>query len=429
MSYILGYNLSQLAEQIIRTLLIYRGTSAKQLISLMNAPFQYTLSQEKSVYNYLRKLKKQGLVAAHKLQANVANGSVYYLTPKGYDYARDMMNIDEGAVGEGWIQRFGEFEEQSLGDLNYDLYSPSIKQPAHHLLLIDFFIQLNMVDEDNYSMIPHRLNLYAAETYEMDGKSYRYRPDAEILIGTKKFAIEIDRATESHEQLLLKMETYKRYLDYCNAAGRDSLDRIDGIIFVVETRRRDHGIKRRWKNVLSAFFKRLSKYQDRLNLIMTTIDATQETLRFELNRSSYEQEAQKKIETILKDDGYSIVSTWSNTRTTETAFAHGLTETRKYKVFFNATSQEFESRLYIRYLYFLKVSLPFAQSPESVEKIKEFEYIGNENFIFYARRKPFIVEGLSLYGMDPELVKKLNGLQNDLHLHDLDPVTSFSIFD
>jgi hypothetical protein len=428
MAFIFGYNLSPHAEQILGTLLVYRGMTAKQLTALMNAPFQYNLSEEKSNYNYLRKLKNQGLVTAHKLQANVANGSIYYLTPKGYEYARDMMNIAEGSVGNGWIQHYRDFGEHSLGDLPYDLYVPPLKQPAHHLLLIDFFIQLNMIDEDAYEMISHRINLYAAKTYEIEGEKYRYRPDGEIIIGDKKFAIEIDRATESHEQLLQKMETYERYMDHCNANPKENIDKIDGIIFVVESKRRDHGIRRRWTNILAAFLKQLSKYQAHLNLIMTTIDTTQEALRFELKRRVYEQESGERVQSVLKDVGYSDVRRWQDTKTKEVLFSHGFND-KKYTVFFNAISQEFESRLYYRYLDFLNNRLTLANDPKIVKDIDKFDYAGLANIVFYARRKPFIVEGLSLYGVDSKLVKELNGLQNDIQFYDFDPNTSFSIFE
>lgn len=429
MAYALGYNSSPHSDRILGTLLVYRGMTAKQLTAIMNAPFQYNLSEEKSNYNYLRKLRKQGLVTAHKLQANVANGSIYYLTPKGYEYARDMMNIAEGSVGTGWIQHYRDFGEHSLGDLPYDLYVPPLKQPAHHLLMIDFFIQLNMIDEDAYEMIPHRINLYAAKTYEIEGEKYRYRPDGEIIINGKKFAIEIDRATESHEQLLQKMATYERYMSYCEDNPKENIDKIEGIIFVVESKRRDHGIRRRWTSILAAFFKQLAKYQSQLNLIMTTIDTAKETLLFELKRNVYEKEARKRSEYVLKDAGYSDANAWWHTRTDEALFTHGFSNSKKYTVFFNAVSQEFESRLYFRYMDFLVNRLPIAKDPKRAQKIEGLDYAGHANIVFYARRKPFIVEGLSLYGVDSKVVKALTGLQNDSQFHDFDPNTSFSIFE
>jgi hypothetical protein len=428
MAYVFGYNLTHYSERIIEILMKYRGITAKQLTAMMYPSVQYSLSEEKSVYNYLRKLKKQGLVASYKLQANVANGSIYYLTSKGYDCAKDMLNIEEGETGTGWIP-FYEYESSSLGDLPYDLYLPPIKQPAHHLMLIDFFVQLNMIEEDAYDRIHHRLNLYAAQTYEVNGHKYRYRPDAEVGIGSKRFAIEIDRATESHEQLLQKFETYKRYLDYC--VESDDLvglsEKIDGIIFVVESKRRDHGIKRRWTNILSAFLKKMAPYQHKVNLIMTTVDATGDTLLFELNRDGFEKKARKEVENILKTQGHKEVTSWYDKTTQESLFAHGLNSTG-YQVFFNAISQEFESKLYTRYLDFLNKRLHFATDPEDVEKIRDLDYKGYEKVIFYNKHQPYIVENFCYYDVDPQVVELLSGLTKDVNTYSLNRSLYFSIF-
>jgi sugar-specific transcriptional regulator TrmB len=64
MAYVFGFNLSHQSERILKTLLIYRGMTAKQLTGFLFGPLQHSLSEEKSVYNYLRKLRGQGLVTA-----------------------------------------------------------------------------------------------------------------------------------------------------------------------------------------------------------------------------------------------------------------------------------------------------------------------------------------------------------------------------
>ncbi|KAF0993820.1 hypothetical protein BJQ97_00445 [Geobacillus sp. TFV-3] len=64
MSYSLGYDLSYYAEVIVEYLFRYRGMTATQIAHILYGK-HYTLAQEKSVYNYLRKLKKQKL---YKLQ-------------------------------------------------------------------------------------------------------------------------------------------------------------------------------------------------------------------------------------------------------------------------------------------------------------------------------------------------------------------------
>lgn len=393
--------------------------TAKQLTAMMHAPFAYNLSEEKSVYNYLRKLKKQGLVVALKLQSNVANGSIYYLSHKGYEYAKDMLNIEDERTGTGWITHYGEFEGLDFADIPYDVHIPPLKQPAHHLMLIDFFIKLSMINEDTYEEIKHRNNLYSAKTYHVDGVKYRYRPDAEIVLGHKRFTIEIDRATESHDQLLQKFETYRQYLEHSS----NPADKINGIIFVVENRRRDHGIKRRWTNILSAFFKKLHKYQQDLNLIMTTLDTARETLLFELKRDAFERKSSNEIQELLKGKGYSKVLGCSNTHTKEIVLAHAIFND-KYHIFFNAISQEFESRLYTRYLIFLNN----LNSAKEMEHVRDLEFAGYKKVLFYDKRQPYIVNDFPYNDMDPYFIRKITEL-SDVEIKSLNSHLNFSLFD
>lgn len=162
MAYFSGYNISPLSEQIIENLLLYRGMTAKQLTYLID-PFP-TLSLEKSIYNYLRILKKQGLVVSYKLQENVSKGSLYFLTKSGYDLAKDIFNVEEGQTGSGWISSEPGLQAD-LADIPYETFKPPLKQSAHHLMLVNFFIQLKSIDVNN-DWINHRINLYAAFEYE-----------------------------------------------------------------------------------------------------------------------------------------------------------------------------------------------------------------------------------------------------------------------
>lgn len=348
MSYKFGYNLTPYSERIIEALYTYRGMTAKQLAAIINATFMVDLTREKSTYNYLRKLKVQGLVTASKLQGNVVNGSLYYLTYNGFMCAKDILNINEGQEGTGWIQPYQEYEETTLADFQYKVHLPPQRQLAHHLMLIDFFIQAKRIEED-FDTVKHRSNLYAARTYYLDGEKCRFRPDAEVMVGGKRFGVEIDRSTESHEKIVEKFEVYKRYLDYCSKT-EDPMDDLNGIYFVVENKRRDHGIKRRWASVLSAFFKVLWKYQNKLNLILTTVDSIRETLLFELHREELEGKAQEAAKKYLLNHGFSNVMSWHDVKTKETVFTHGINP-QYYQVLFNPISQGFESRLYIYSLY------------------------------------------------------------------------------
>lgn len=400
MAYVLGYNLTPFAENIMKYLFEYRTMTAKQLATMICFPDPIDLSKEKSVYNYLRKLKKQGLVSAHKLQANVANGSLYYLTPKGYEYVKDYFEVQEGAIGEGWLYNFMLYSDSPKGDFPYEVYSPPLKQPAHHLMMIDFFIELIKRGGDIYTN-KHRINLYAAKSYELDGKKSRFRPDAEILLDDQLYTVEIDRSTESHEQLVQKFLTYRDYFDYLSKNGL-SHQIPKGILFVVESKRRDHGIKRRWNNVLAAYMKTLWVTYGHVNLILTELDSVGSTLEFEADRQELEKKASKQVKQTLLERGYVDTTSYVATTTKEIYYSHGISNS-SYDLFFTAISHEFESKLYDRCFNFIECQYKIANDPEKIEKIKGLKFKSCSAIIFHHSHEPYIAEGILNYDVNPEL--------------------------
>ncbi|PFQ44836.1 hypothetical protein COK05_15995 [Bacillus cereus] len=87
--------------------------------------------------------------------------------------------------------REGTIDFEGSAILDFELNKPQLKQVAHHLILIDFFIHcLRMKNK----ISEHRLNLYAAI-----------------------YTIEIDMGTETSEQLKQKFRMYYQEITYLNS--------------------------------------------------------------------------------------------------------------------------------------------------------------------------------------------------------------------
>lgn len=421
MTYLFGFTITERAESILKILLSYRGVTAKQLTQLRFSLSGYTLSEEKSIYNSLRKLKAQGLVSAHKLQSNVANGSLYFLTPRGYELILDILNIDEGQKGAGWLPH-DYYSDFPLADLPYEIYSPPKKQVAHHLMLTEFFIRLKEVQTLDGEPVLHRSNLYASLKFNYKAQGMmnvnRYRPDGEIRINSDRFAIEIDRAMESHEQLVSKFKTYKQYLDHCKDI--EEPDPINGIIFVVETTRRFHGIKNRWTSILSAFFKTMEEYKDKVNLILCPMDRVARTIEIESRRIGDSRRKMNIVESVFEKEKIEKPKIYHYTKTKEFSFAYTF-EQSTYKVWFCEMSHEFESRIYTNYLSFIEKKLPSLKNSQQYPVIKDHSFDSLSPIIVYDYFRPFIVTNFEHYNVNPYLAKQLSGLKEVVYFHSLNP--------
>lgn len=422
MTYLFGFTITDRSESILTILLKYRGVTAKQLLQLLFSSASYTLSDEKSIYNSLRKLKEQGLVSAHKLQANVANGSLYFLTPRGYEIMLDLLDIDAGQRGNGWLP-FDDFSDLPFADLTYEIYSPPKKQVAHHLMLTEFFIRLREVKTLNGDPVLHRSNLYASLKYSYKEKGVmkgnRYRPDGEIRINSDRFAIEIDRAMESHEQLVSKFETYKQYLDHCK--NTKDPDPIKGIIFVVESARRFHGIKKRWTSILSAFFKTMDEYKDEVNLILCPMDRVARTIEVECRRIGDGARKKDIVKSFFEKEKIENPHIYHDAKTKEFSFAYTFDQST-YKIWFCEMSHEFESRLYANYLLFLEKELPSLKSSQQYPVIKEYSFERISPIIVYDYFQPFIVTSFEHYNVNPYLAKQLSSLKEVAYFHNLNQI-------
>lgn len=392
MAYSLGYNLSDLSFSIIKTLFIYRGMTATQIASLLH-PYSYTLAQEKSIYNYLGKLKKQKLVTSMRIRDGYSRGSIYYLTHKGYEFAKNWMDIQEGQQGEGWILCEDSFS--LFADIPYEIYTPPLEQTAHHLLLIDFFIQFKRLEMEHLEL-NHRLNLYASSNYVDDSGKFRFRPDSEIKLSQdRRYTIEIDRGTESHEQLRRKFRTYRQYFDFLSKQDIEKIP--DGIIFVVEEKRRDHGIKRRWLNIASAYFQEIGAYHHKVNLIMTSMDKVTDTISFEEERRKYEVIAiNASIQDLSKN--YDV----HNFTYGKDKFSVAIKDD-DYYLYYSFTSHMFETALYSKYLR-LKPSI---QKIVEVPLLKDKTLNDINKLVYYKGGNPFLIENFNSYEMEPQLQKSL----------------------
>lgn len=263
------FELSECKKKILKNLFIYRAASAIQLSKLVYQTQCPTNSNQKFMYGELSKLNKLGLVKVYKPQKDAYKYSLYFLTPKGHEYVQNSLDVIEGQQDGGW------YPGNSFGWFEYDVYSPPLEQIVHHTMLIDLFINIS-VDVDNE--FQHRNNLYAKRK---TWSNHILRMDAEVRYGNKSIAIEVDRGTESHQQLISKFQNYLYYFTDLESNNQE-LDFKD-IVFVVDNvKQRDGGLKRRWLNIMSAFYKTMGEYAFKVDLHFCTLDNAYKLLSHEL---------------------------------------------------------------------------------------------------------------------------------------------------
>ena len=258
---------------ILNYLLDYRAMNVKQMTTLIYMTTHYTNSNLKQVQRELKELKDKGLVTTFLYSEPLIDNegvyktqkvSMYYLTAKGYNNIMEYYDIIAGQQGTGYLLT----DDFIYGDIPYEVYKPPTVLIEHHMMGINTFIKLCLYG----NKFPHRNNLYAAKKV---GENKKLRPDAEVLINNKNYFLEFDRNTESHEKLV---EKFSNYSDYFDSLTKEELEKQGKIIFLVD---KEIGIKRRWNNLLSAYFKGLNKYCYRINLILCTEGKIIEVLNME----------------------------------------------------------------------------------------------------------------------------------------------------
>lgn len=377
--------------RLLTFLFQYRGLRAKDLTVFESGTRYFSLSQERSVYNCLAKLKKKGLVKSYRLQGVNSLGSLYSLTEKGLEMTKNLLNISIGQNGNGYLPMN---EYTTFWDVPYSFQNPPTKQTEHFLLTIDFFKELVA---DQKEPVSHQTNFYARLDKKLpSGQLVTVKPDALVTNSYGKYAIEIDRATEGHYQLV---EKFKRYRDYHHATSQDiPHTKIRTIVFVVESRSRTHGIQRRWRNLFSAFLAAFDQQLPEINLVLIPMDEVAQFFEYENKRLSVLVKLDNQLESYLGKNNFSL--TKLKTKMPVYTDKQGV-----YAKVFSFLVHEFDSNAY-RYALFLQEEVDHLkqQLPYLEPKGKDATY---KCFFMCWNKVPRLVENIDSLEVTDQLRTKL----------------------
>lgn len=406
MSIISEYKLSICSMKLLQLLYYYRGMTALQLTKMYYELESPLPSQKTNIHNYLSKLKKQSLVTSKKLEDSIQPGSLYYLTGKGFEAVKELLNIDVGIQGDGYILLSERSGNQTQSDLPYEIYQPPKHQVSHHLLLIELFSKLRIISSEEES-IDHRLSMYCSTEYIHNGVECKIRPDAQIILPSKEtFWIEADRSTENHSQLLAKFQNYCNYFNYLKENNLPLP--IHGIIFVTDAKQQEYGLKRRWVNILSAFLKQMLPFEAEVRLVMTSLNKLEETLHFESNRSHLNRVAQHQLEQKLLTRGYQRVQPFIKKADKSLLYVIA-SDQNSYKLIYSRITNVFDSSLYTSFHQFMNK----INSIRKREGVKHLQYKGAEYFAIYDRQNPFIPQA---FQTNDDTLIELKNLSNHIEL-------------
>lgn len=354
--------------------------TALQLAQKIHNTYIPKPSQKSMIHNYLKRLKQQKIVASKKLEDDVDLGSIYYLTPKGVNVAKDLLNIELGQIGYGYLfaDQFASEGYHTHADLEYSIYKPPLEQTGHHLLLIDTLIKLDFLDKED--LIDYRLSMYATRDYSFNKGNGTLRPDAEMLIeGSRNYFIEIDKGTEGYQQLFEKFTNYRQYLSQLKEEELPV-----AILIITDEKRQLYGLKRRWTTVLTAYLNAMGPLSAKINLILSPINRLEETISLEFQRSHSQELVKEKIRTHLLNEGYTAVKFYSYKSLLQ-PFAIAIKE-NKYKLVYTRLANEFESLVFGGFFLFLK------QMPEIESQIQkhELQRMGLEQMVLYKGHQPYL---------------------------------------
>jgi DNA-binding MarR family transcriptional regulator len=388
MSVICEYKLTHCSMKLLAYLFYYRGMTALQLSQMYYESEKPFPTQKSSIHNYLSKLKKQNLVASKKLEDNIRPGSIYYLTTKGFEVVKEMLNIDVGATENGFILLNERNGTPTQSDLPYSLYQPPKQQISHHLLLIDFFIRLRIHFSEEES-VDHRLSMYCSTPYTYNNTDGKIRPDAEIILPNgNAYWIEVDRSTESHSQLLAKFQNYKNFLSYLKENNLPIP--FKGILFLTDEKQQLYGMKRRWTNIVSAYLKSMDPDQAAdIRLLMTPLNRVEETLRFEMKRMKLNEAAKQLLHEKLHQRGYHRILPFIRKSDQSLFYAIAMNQ-KSYKIFFVHVGNAYDSSLYINFHQFIQRLNKIQQKDE----VKKLQQQGFEQMVFHTFKNPYIIQAL-----------------------------------
>lgn len=335
-------------QQILTLLHEFRGMTAQQITQCISYNIQPKATQKSSIHNHLKRLKAKKLVLSKRINSNTRTGSVYFLSSKGFNYVKNLLNIEFGAIGLGFTSKI---LESSFSDLSYEVYKPPFEQLHHHLLFVDSLIAIKL--NEKLEAIQTRNSIYASRLYFQRNFQRILRPDAEInnMKSGNNYFIEIDTGSENYNQLLAKFENYNAYFK--------TLDQSDlplGIFFVTDSVEKYYGFRRRWMTVLSAFLTAMDiKFLDLVNLIMTPLDDFAKSLAFEINKSRlFEYLHDEMFSNPSQNEKKFLATIEHNHMYREPNFYVYQIGNSKYRYEYICIAQQYESLVYGGYLSFVK---------------------------------------------------------------------------
>lgn len=280
--------LTDTQKELLDLMFYYRCATPIQLAAFVYGPSAVKKSNEKYVYNQLAKMEDAGLVLRYKPHVSISRHAVYYLSKKGFDYKLNQLSLPIDYIGAGWMD-WESFNNGAIdyGHFDYGVYKPPLRQLQHHLLMIETLLVMHPLED-----ITYRNNLYARRTIRNGNARTILRADAEFKINDEVYTVEIDRTTESHEQLVAKFENYFHYsADYRSKNGHFD---IQHILFVVDAPIDGH-LNRRWTNILAAYYKAMRGLADKFELHLVTLDNLEKFLLARTNIDIFKQPFEKAL--------------------------------------------------------------------------------------------------------------------------------------
>lgn len=293
----LNYSLTPLRVQVIETLYVIRGGNAKLIAQFIHQKLNCDKKEEKQIVNVLHRLKESGIITSRKLEGKYA-GSMFYLSPSGFELAKRLLDIKPNQRGSMWMKYKYPYNQKAralMRDYSYEAYKPPFQQYVHHQLIVKSIV--SAYEKGVNPSTPFRLTLDAVKKYVyrdvqsglVDGE---LKPDAELAIRSEIYALEIDRSTEYYAQLVNKFKNYKRYLDY--AATNEQVYPVTKIIFVIEDSERSYGMARRWNTIFKAYLDGMEitdsyKSWPDIDLILTTVGGLADVINKESVRDQIEK--------------------------------------------------------------------------------------------------------------------------------------------
>ncbi|GGG18691.1 replication-relaxation family protein [Paenibacillus abyssi] len=234
------------------------------------------VSKYSRVRKEIARLEEFGYIRSHpyRLTPGKKRTVFYSLHNEMFDDVKLFLKIDSDKVGNGW--------DDDYGDLSTDFYEFP-KKINHHYDMVNFFIKL-MFSVSLFSFkneIDYMDNIYSARLYSIDqNQSTKLKPDGEFKVYVfmqeqRKLLfhswLEVDRKTETTEDLINKFENYESYLS--SAAAKQGTPP-----FIMVYVSAGDNIRRRWGTILNAYLARSRKEGPFLNMFVVNGDSLFSTL-------------------------------------------------------------------------------------------------------------------------------------------------------